>query len=438
MMKPKPVPLYPSLEELRNYKDDDYPELVEFIDSLNNELDAKIFWQYGKDFLLLIGRSKSIHTFNRFRNEVERFLNWVFLIHRHEITDPDDPEKKILIPISPLNLERNDFLDYINFCNKPTENWIGEVSVARFTFKNGYYTTNKSWKPFKMQITKAERKRYKDRNEDPPKPKKNNYRASQQSIQAIFTGIIAFYQYLNDEEVCEKNYARWAKKNCQLIIKDTSSEKVKRLNKDQWDYAIKTAEKMPSIDSKYERNLFLLVTMKTLFLRISELSERPNWAPVMGHFYIDHNDHWWLEVLGKGNKKRDVSVPTAYLDYLKRYRIHRKLFPLPSPGDKEPIIEKLRGGGSPSTRSLHDMLQETFDFIYEELKKTGSARDVKRFSEASSHWLRHTGASMEIERGRRLKDLSMDLGHSSMATTDTVYVKTEDRIRAESGKDREI
>ncbi|WP_269621278.1 tyrosine-type recombinase/integrase [Zhongshania sp. BJYM1] len=64
--------------------------------------------------------------------------------------------------------------------------------------------------------------------------------------------------------------------------------------------------------------------------------------------------------------------------------------------------------------------------------------NARKLKEASSHWLRHTGASMEIERGRALKDLSEDLGHASMATTDTVYVHTENRLRAESGKNRKV
>lgn len=45
---------------------------------------------------------------------------------------------------------------------------------------------------------------------------------------------------------------------------------------------------------------------------------------------------------------------------------------------------------------------------------------------------------MEIERGRALKDLSEDLGRPSMATTDTVYIQTENRVRAESGKTRKV
>ena len=52
--------------------------------------------------------------------------------------------------------------------------------------------------------------------------------------------------------------------------------------------------------------------------------------------------------------------------------------------------------------------------------------------------MRHTGASMEIERDRPLKDLSEDLGHSSSATTDTVYVQVERKRRAASGKDRKV
>ncbi len=45
---------------------------------------------------------------------------------------------------------------------------------------------------------------------------------------------------------------------------------------------------------------------------------------------------------------------------------------------------------------------------------------------------------MEIERGHALKDLSEDLGHASMAMTDTVYVQTENKVRAESGKSRKV
>ena len=111
---------------------------------------------------------------------------------------------------------------------------------------------------------------------------------------------------------------------------------------------------------------------------------------------------------------------------------------MPLPGENHPIIEKIRGQGGMTSRQLARIVQEIFDKAYEKILLAKGEDNARKLKEASTHWLRHTGASMEVERGRALKDLSEDLGHSSMATTDTVYVQTENRIRAESGKKREV
>lgn len=66
-------------------------------------------------------------------------------------------------------------------------------------------------------------------------------------------------------------------------------------------------------------------------------------------------------------------------------------------------------------------MQEVFDEAYDCMKRDSGEDRAKRLKEASTHWLRHAGASMEIER-RTLKDLSEDLGHASMATTETVIL----------------
>lgn len=60
------------------------------------------------------------------------------------------------------------------------------------------------------------------------------------------------------------------------------------------------------------------------------------------------------------------------------------------------------------------------------------------FKKATSHWIRHPGASLEIERGRALKDVSEDLGSASMSANDTVHVQTGDKNLASSGKDRTV
>lgn len=255
---------------------------------------------------------------------------------------------------------------------------------------------------------------------------------------AMFTAVIAFYKYLMNEECLYGNPAQIAKTDCRHFIKDAQIKEVHRLNEHQWQYVFHVALDLADQDHIYERSLFVITALKTLFLRISELSERKDWIPVMSHFWEDSEHNWWLKVYGKGRKIRDISVPPDFINYLKRYRQFRALSPLPSPGEQHPLVEKIRGQGGMTSRQLTRIVQDVFDKAYEKMAIVEGEDKARKLKEATTHWLRHTGASMEIERGRALKDLSEDLGHSSMATTDTVYVNTESRIRAESGKDRKV
>ena len=52
----------------------------------------------------------------------------------------------------------------------------------------------------------------------------------------------------------------------------------------------------------------------------------------------------------------------------------------------------------------------------------GFSEEAKALREATTHWLRHTGASQDIAT-RPLKHMADDLGHASMGTTDQVYIQ---------------
>ena len=254
----------------------------------------------------------------------------------------------------------------------------------------------------------------------------------------MFTGVIAFYKYLMNEEICYGNPAQIAKSDCRYFIADAQVKEIRRLTEEQWQYVLDIAHVLADDNDVYERSLFVIATLKTLFLRISELSERKGWSPEMRHFLQDEDQNWWLKVYGKGRKLRDVSVPTQYLSYLKRYRQYRALSSLPSSYDSSPLVEKIRGQGGMTARHLTRLVQEVFDKAYEKMKQEKGEDFARKLTEASTHWLRYTGASMEIERGRALKDLSEDLGHASMATTDTIYVQSENKKRAASEKERKV
>jgi len=412
MSVPKPIALFPSYDSLLNIQRSEYKDTVEIINDGEKWRDQH--WLWGVEFLKYIGRNKSEHTFVRFRNETERFLLWVFLFKQKPMDE----------------LRKTDILEYADFCWKPPQEWISLANVDRYSYENGYYIQNPAWRPFRLKVPKN------THNEKEPDRKK--YKPSQATLTASFTAVIAFYKYLINEELCYGNPAQLAKKDCRYFIKDTQVKDVKRLTEDQWQYVLTTVEELTKQDPIYERSLFIIATLKTLFLRISELSERKEWAPTMGHFWQDEHGNWWLKIYGKGRKLRDVTVPTQYLNYLKRYRQYRGETPLPSSTDNSPLVEKIRGQGGMTSRHLFRLVQEVFDLAYIKMKKETTEDSARKLQEASTHWLRHTGASMEIERGRALKDLSEDLGHSSMATTDTIYVQSENKKRAESGKERNV
>ncbi|PCK09297.1 MAG: integrase [Alteromonadaceae bacterium] len=414
MANPKPLPLFPTFDELKDMQLGEYPELQSFLAEGSRMRD----WQWGQEFLHYIGRNKSEHTYIRFRNEVERFLLWSFLVYEK----PFDEYRKA------------DILEYADFCWQPPQSWISFHNADRFICHGGAYHMNKEWFPFRLKVPKNQS----NANTDKSEPNKKKYRPSQQTLKAIFTALNAFYRHLMNSELCQSNPVMLAKNDCRHFLADAQVKEVRRLTEEQWQYVLGVAQTMADEDHSFERSLFVVASLKVLFLRISELSERKDWAPEMSHFWQDEDNNWWLKIFGKGRKLRDVTVPPPYIAYLKRYRKFRGQSGLPYVGDNSPLVEKLRGQGGMTARHLSRLVQQIFDAAHEKMALERGEDHARKLQQASTHWLRHTGASMEIERGRALKDLSEDLGHASMATTDTIYVQSENRRRAASGKGRKV
>ncbi len=412
MLLTKPVPLYPPYIDLCDFDFDDYPELDKIF-STNEPWWLEQF-NWGKIFLTYIGRNKSAHTYERFRNDVERFLLWSFIIKKKPIDQ----------------LRKSDLLEYADFCWQPPVDWIGTSNQERFKITNGYSAANELWFPYKIQAPKSLKSQY--------VVDKKKYRPSQQTLSSMFTAIIVFYNYLMAEDFCIGNPAQIAKKDCRHFIIDSQVKEIKRLTASQWQFVLDTAVEMADENPMFERNLFVIAALKTLFLRISELSERPNWSPTMGHFWQDDDENWWLKIFGKSRKLRDITVPIDFLPFLERYRASRGLLGLPASNENSILVEKVRGQGGMTSRHLRRIVQSVFDQAHDNMRRSEGENKALKLKEASAHWLRHTGASMEIERGRPLKDISEDLGHASMATTDTVYVQSENKKRAESGKRRKV
>lgn len=354
-------------------------------------------------------------TFEAYRREVERLLQWTWLIAKKSI----------------LDLTRQDAKSYIEFCLDPPVAWIGTIRVPRFIARGGVRLANPRWRPFVATVSKQDHKAG-------TKPDKKKYQLSQKSIREIFTVLGSFYNFLLLEEKVTINPIALIRQKSRYIQKQQTKSPVKRLTDTQWQCCLKVAEKLTTNDpDQHERTLFIMSALYMLYLRISELAANDRWIPQMKHFYQDSNQNWWFKTLGKGNKVRDIAVSDDMLNALKRYRNSRKLTPLPSPSDSKPLVPKEIGHGAiTSTRHLRKLVQDCFDETVVRLRNDGQANEANAMELATVHWLRHTGISDDInKRGRPVAHVRDDAGHSNSAITDR-YNDIGLRERHQSAKNK--
>ena len=127
-----------------------------------------------------------------------------------------------------------------------------------------------------------------------------------------------------------------------------------------------------------------------------------------GHFWRDKDKNLWLKVFGKGRKIRDISVPQAFEPYLDRYRQYRGLPSRIEVNEQTALVEKITGTGGMTTRQLRRIVQEGFDAARLAMIEDGFGDEAKNLEDATTHYLRHTGAS-EDAVNRPIKHLSDDL-----------------------------
>jgi len=378
-----------------------------------NIVGADVDLEYALKFLYSYNGSTA--TYNSYRREIERLLQWAWRIEQ----------------VSILSLKRESIEEYIQFCFNPPNAWIGTKNVARFKNIKGERQANKEWRPFVVSISKAQFN-------DGGTPEQDQFCPSQSAIKATFTVLSSFYGYLIQENLVESNPVALIRQKSKFIRKNQSKQIVRRISTIQWDYVVKTAEAMAAeAPEEHERTLFIMNCLFSMYLRISELVADERSSPVMSDFRKDHDGNWWLHVIGKGNKNRTITVCDDMLKALKRYRNYLGLSPLPNQDEQIPLIAKSKGKGPiTSTRHIRYVVQECFDNAFLRMKKDGLEEDAADLKAATVHWLRHTGISEDV-KFRPREHVRDDAGHASMATTDR-YIDSDLRERHASGRKKRI
>jgi integrase len=400
-----PSPLFDTLEHLNTQAS------APTVRSL--PLNANTDFQHAINFLYSYRGSQM--TFNAYRREIERLLQWTWFVHKRSVKE----------------LSRIDFESFLEFCQAPPTHWIGTKHVERFIDQDGLRQPNPKWRPYVATVSKTAFSNGKS-------PDIKAYNLSKSALQAIFSILSSFYNYLEQEEYVSVNPVAQIRQKSKFLRKRHLKAPVRRLSELQWAYVIETAEMMANENpALHERTLFIMNGLFAMYLRISELAASKRWEPQMGHFFRDRDGNWWFKTVSKGNKERDICVSDAMLNALKRYRNSLGLSNYPAPGDTSPLVPKFIGKGAiKEVRQIRNIVQNCFDKTNERLRQDGFNDDADMLSTATVHWLRHTGISEDVKHRPR-EHVRDDAGHSSSAITDR-YIDIELRARHASAKKKLI
>ncbi|MGQ7819224.1 tyrosine-type recombinase/integrase [Metapseudomonas furukawaii] len=424
-MPQHPQPLFETFDRFHElnflHLNGELPVVRGFLDGCADELQAVEGYRAVRGFLKSYAGNEA--TFNSYRTHVERLLLWSLLVAGKPLVE----------------LRRRDAEAFMEFCLNPPADWIGPVVKSRFLRVGGRkkldtdsYVVNAQWRPFSHRVAKRERKIAEEAVTTlPSRP----YRMSQGSVAQVFAVCGSFFQHAIDEGLTEVNPFRAVKQKSIYKQRNTLDVASRSLTQLQWSYVIETAEQMAADDPVHERTLFIVATLFSMYLRVSDLVGRDNWTPTMGDIRRDSMGNWWFHVVGKGNKAAKISIRDDYIqNYLVRYRQHLQLSPLPSAHEKTPLISTLKGRGGLSDRHIRLLLQEVFDVTLARMAQEGWSDDeIDQLRSASLHWLRHTSATFDAPH-RDMKDLQADLRHNSLSTTQNTYYNSLDEQRAHSVK----
>ncbi|WP_108946534.1 tyrosine-type recombinase/integrase [Shewanella halifaxensis] len=421
MQLPPVIPLFDSIDfiQLGN------PLVNQHITQLSlTKLDeAGLVFELATDWLF--EQKYNENNYKAYRSELTTFLHWCFDV----------------VGLNVSGIGRKEIGLYVDYCQQPPTKLIGYFNVAQFKLDKhtGERVPNPTWLPF--------RGNKKDGQVTP-------YVLSESALKTKIAILSSFFSYLMSEDYCEKNPAQmWLNKS------RFSSSKKYRLNSDddnqlaftelQWSYIMATVEKLAKEQPElHQRSLFLIKLIYSCYLRVSEVSARAGYTPVMSQF--KHNSQtgiWRFHIpKSKGGKSRSVAISKALLAALVDYRRYLKLSDYPSASEQHPLIVRQKAAGrgrdvgmlnaNLGIRQIREEVDKIIEIAANSIERDGFVSDAEQMRSLSIHNIRHTGITHDINiNGRPLSHVQADAGHESIDTT-SQYLHTSQIERHESAQNK--
>lgn len=326
----------------------------------------------------------SPNTFSSYRKEAERLLLWATVTARK--------------PVSSLTHE--DLLAYQHFLHdpQPAAQWIMKsgCKVAR---------AHPDWRPFAGPLAPA------------------SVRLAVIVLNAMFSWLVVAGYLAGNPLSLSRQRGRRTPGRISRYLDDQTWAEVKR-----------TIEALPRVTERdrehYCRARWLFSLLYVSGMRISEVAEN-----TMGGFFCrpgrGGEQRWWLEIMGKGAKPRIVPATAELMTELAAYRVQKGLPPFPAPGEPTPLVLPVGQQKRFLTRAaLHLVVKSVFKATADRIRAAGPEQQwlAQRIEQASAHWLRHTAGSHMANSQVDLRHIRDNLGHQSLATTNT-YLHSADDAR---------
>lgn len=351
-------------EAIIQFTHDDYnKELGNALIEANN--DAEAISAFLREY------KESPETLRSYAKEVERLLLWCIHVAKINIS----------------SLRRTHLQTYQLFLvnPEPTKQWCGP-SVSRTT-KDG--AINENWRPFAKGLSGA-------------------------SINKSLTILDSFFNYLVQANYLIGNplaVDRRRKKRQTRVANIID----RYLEKDEINATLTALSEFPAEKDTHTfqavRARYVILLLFYTGLRIAEAANH-----TMGDFK-QRKDRWFLRVIGKGNKLREIPIPDVLLDALADFR---KMVGLPSPQptfqETTPLIPMQNLVDCISTRRIDQILKWAFELGAQTFEHTAPNK-ASKLRAASAHWLRHSYVTYLLEAGASLRVAQENAGHADVSTT---------------------
>ncbi|MEI8659248.1 tyrosine-type recombinase/integrase [Vibrio sp. Hal054] len=378
-------------------------------------------YEHAYDFLAESRHHKN--NFSAYRGDLTVFLNFIWRILKKDVMD----------------VTRHDLVKFVEFGNTPPPELIARGTYPQFLYENSELFINDKWRPFRT-VTNGQ------------------YQRKENTVKAQLSNLSSFYIYLSDEGYCDRNPAAVALRRMNINNMDNvvpvDHEVEKALSRTQISYLLKTVNRATETsDNKlyFERTRFLIHFMILAYPRRSEIAATNTRSPKMSDFHRirtdDNSVKFGFKIAkSKRGKGRTVTCSNRLISALIRYRRVLGLSDYPSRTETTPLFTRIQAASHGREAGIIDanlgadqigeLVKEAFELTALALMEDGYIDEADEIRTFSSHALRHSGITIDLDSGREPKDVMKDSGHANMQSL-AIYQssRVEFRIASASLKD---